>query len=163
MGSNDAHQGQPTGLAAMTADVVKSQGYTLEFVIDLANVSAAEPLYEIPGALTLAMTPGELAPEIAVGGAFEAWESYNGTEWPYPPLKDIFGGDLAVIGLCNDFIGYIIPDNDFGSMFAPLHYEESVSAGGKTASNIVSGFIRLKEKAEKLRGNAPIPCGDFSG
>ncbi|MBQ6065523.1 MAG: hypothetical protein IJK89_01755 [Clostridia bacterium] len=107
--------------------------------------------------LRLAMVPGELMPEIAVGGAYEDWESYNGKPWPYPPLKDILGGDLAVIGLCNDFIGYIIPDNDFGSMFAPLHYEESVSAGGRTASNIVSGFIRLKEKADKLRGNAPIP------
>ena len=112
---------------------------------------------ELGADLRLAMVPGELMPEIAVGGAYEDWESYTGKPWPYPPLKDILGGELAVIGLCNDFIGYIIPDNDFGSMFAPLHYEESVSAGGKTASNIVNGFIRLKEKAEKLRANAPIP------
>ncbi len=102
------------------------------------------------------MVPGELMPEIAVGGAYEEWESYNGKPWPFPPLKEILGGDLAVIGLCNDFIGYIIPDNDFGSMFAPLHYEESVSAGGRTASNIVNGFIRLKKKAEELRRNGPV-------
>ena len=106
--------------------------------------------------LRLAMVPGELMPELAVGGAYEDWESYTGKAWPYPPLKDILGGELAVIGLCNDFIGYIIPDNDFGSMFAPLHYEESVSTGGKTASNIVNGFIRLKEKADKLRQNGPV-------
>ena len=111
---------------------------------------------ELGADLRLAMVPGELMPEIAVGGAYEDWESYDGKPWPYPPLKEILGGELAVIGLCNDFIGYIIPDNDFGSMFAPLHYEESVSAGGKTASNIVSGFIRLKKKAEKLRAIAPI-------
>ena len=106
---------------------------------------------ELGSDLRLAMVPGELMPEIAVGGAYEDWESYNGKAWSYPPLQKILGGELAVIGLCNDFIGYIIPDNDFGSMFAPLHYEESVSAGGRTASNIVSGFIRLKEKADKLR------------
>ena len=117
---------------------------------------------ELGADLRLAMVPGELMPEIAVGGAYEDWGSYNGKPWPYPPLKDILGGELAVIGLCNDFIGYIIPDNDFGSMFAPLHYEESVSAGGRTASNIVSGFIRLKEKAEQSRVNAAIPCGDIN-
>ena len=70
--------------------------------------------------------------------------------------------ELAVIGLCNDFIGYIIPDNDFGSMFAPLHYEESVSAGGRTASNIVNGFIRLKDKADKLRQNGPVEIKEES-
>lgn len=100
--------------------------------------------------LTLAMVPGELMPEIAVGGAFEDWASYNGTAWNYPSLKEIFGTELAVVGLCNDFIGYIVPDNDYGSVFAPLHYEEAVSAGRKTASEIVSAFIRMKEKADTL-------------
>ena len=117
---------------------------------------------ELGSDLRLAMVPGELMPEIAVGGTNEDWASYNGKPWPYPPLQEILGGELAVIGLCNDFIGYIIPDNDFGSMFAPLHYEESVSAGGRTASNIVSGCIRLKEKADKLRGSAAIPYEEIS-
>ena len=111
---------------------------------------------ELGDTLKLAMVPGELMPEIAVGGAYEDWESYNGKPWPFPPLQEILGGELAVIGLCNDFIGYIIPDNDFGSMFAPLHYEESVSAGGKTASNVVNGFIRLKKKADRLKQIAPV-------
>lgn len=100
--------------------------------------------------LTVAMVPGELMPEIAVGGAAPAWASYNGKEWDKPSLKEIFGTDLAIAGLCNDFIGYIVPDNDYGSIFAPLHYEESVSAGEKTASNIVSAFIRMKENADKI-------------
>ena len=101
------------------------------------------------GVMNFAMVPGELMPEIAVGGAFPDWASYNGESWNYPPLCEILGGDTSVIGLCNDFIGYIVPDNDFGSMFAPLHYEEAVSAGRRTASNIAAGFIRLKEKTEK--------------
>lgn len=100
--------------------------------------------------LTVAMVPGELMPEIAIGGSFPDWASYNGTEWNKPSFKDIFNTDIAVAGLCNDFIGYIIPDNDYGSVFAPLHYEEAVSAGKKTASEIVSAFERLKKNSEKI-------------
>lgn len=103
--------------------------------------------------LTLAMVPGEMMPELAIGGTAKAWESYNGKDWTLPSIKEIAGTDLAVIGLCNDFIGYIVPDNDYGSIFAPLHYEESVSAGKKTASNIISAFIRMKENADKITVN----------
>lgn len=28
------------------------------------------------------------------------------------------GRELSVIGLCNDAMGYIIPDNDYGSVIA---------------------------------------------
>ncbi len=100
--------------------------------------------------LTLAMVPGEMMPELAIGGTYPGWASYNGTDWSLPSIKEIFGTDLAVIGLCNDFIGYIVPDNDYGSVFAPLHYEEAVSAGPKTASNIISAFVRLKKNADKI-------------
>lgn len=100
--------------------------------------------------LTLAMVPGELMPELAVGGCAEGWESYSGEDWQLPSIKDIMGTDLAVIGLCNDFIGYIVPDNDYGSIFAPLHYEESVSAGRKTASEIIGAFMRLKKHSEEI-------------
>lgn len=100
--------------------------------------------------LSLAMVPGELMPELAVGGCAESWENYSGEDWTLPSIKEIMGTDLAVIGLCNDFIGYIVPDNDFGSIFAPLHYEESVSAGRKTASEIISAFMRLKKYSEEI-------------
>ncbi len=103
--------------------------------------------------LTLTMVPGELMPEIAIGGAAPAWASYNGEDWDKPSFKEIFNTDIAVVGLCNDFIGYIVPDNDYGSVFAPLHYEEAVSAGSKTASNIVSAFIRMKKKADSITVN----------
>lgn len=106
---------------------------------------------ELGGKLSLVMVPGELMPEIVFGGAFSGPESYTGKEWDLPPIRDILGTDTAVIGLCNDFIGYIIPDNDFGSMFAPLHYEESVSAGGRTASNIVHAFERMKKDCDSSR------------
>ena len=90
-------------------------------------------------------------PEIAYGGAFDENDSYRKTQWKYPAFKDVVHGHLTVIGLCNDAIAYIVPDNDFGSVFAPLHYEEAVSAGGRTGSNIAGAFIRTCEAAEKIR------------
>ena len=101
--------------------------------------------------LKLVMVPGEMIPEILTGGAFDSSVSYNGTDWEYPAMRELVSGHLSAIGLCNDAIGYIVPDNDFGSVFAPQHYEEAVSAGGKTASNIMSAFIRLLDAAEKIR------------
>ena len=101
--------------------------------------------------LRVALIPGELAPELAVGGAPKAEASWSGADWPYPPMKDAFSGKLAVIGLCNDCVGYIVPDNDYGSFFAPKHYEEAVSAGRKTASNLISAFFRTVENAERGR------------
>ncbi|MCH5198596.1 MAG: hypothetical protein J1E34_06785 [Oscillospiraceae bacterium] len=101
--------------------------------------------------LKLALIPGELIPEIAYGGAYGEEESYKKTGWSFPAFKDVVNGHLTVIGLCNDAIGYIIPDNDFGSVFAPLHYEEAISAGGRTGSNIAGAFIRTAEAAEKIR------------
>ncbi len=95
--------------------------------------------------LKLALIPGEMCPELNVGGTYPANESYTGKGWDYPALRDVVSGRLTVIGLCNDEIGYIVPDNDFGSIFAPLHYEESVSAGRRTASNVVACFIRAVE------------------
>lgn len=104
--------------------------------------------------LRLALIPGEMCPELNVGGVLGAKESYTGKAWDYPALKDITDGRLTVIGLCNDEIGYIVPNNDFGSIFAPLHYEESVSAGKRTASNIVAAFIRAVED-----GKASVSLG----
>ncbi len=100
--------------------------------------------------LSIAMVPGEMMPELAIGGAFPDWASYTGRSWDKPSIKEILGTEIAIAGLCNDFIGYIVPDNDFGSILAPLHYEEAVSAGEKTASEIISAFIRMKENANKI-------------
>lgn len=108
-------------------------------------------LAEFGKELKLALIPGELCPELLVGGEYNAEESYRGTDWKYPSMRSVVSGHLTVIGLCNDEMGYIVPDNDFGSVFAKNHYEEAVSAGGRTASNIIGAFIRTAEKAEKIR------------
>ncbi len=106
---------------------------------------------ELGKEIKLALLPGEVAPEIVRGGCFDAAESYDGTSWQFAPLEEIAGGQLIVLGLCNDEIGYIIPDNDFGSIVAPLHYEESVSAGKHTASKLVKEFTSLLKNLPKAQ------------
>lgn len=100
---------------------------------------------EIGKELSLALIPGELAPEILLGGAYGAEDSFNRTAWEYPPMREMIpeGRELSVIGLCNDAIGYIIPDNDYGSVVAKDHYEEAVSAGKRSASTITEAFKEL--------------------
>ncbi len=106
---------------------------------------------ELGNTLKLVLIPGEMMPELLVGGAFGAKDSYNGTGWDYPSMRELAEGHLAVVGLCNDHIGYIVPDNDFGSIFAPLHYEESVSLGGRCASGVMQAFMQLLQTAKQLR------------
>ncbi|NLB36527.1 MAG: hypothetical protein GX824_04405, partial [Clostridiales bacterium] len=98
--------------------------------------------------LSVALVPGEIAPELILGGANDRWRSYRKVDIEYPPLKELVKGDskLVTFGLCNDSIGYILPDNDFGSIFAPKHYEESVSAGKNTGSAIIRSFSKLLDE-----------------
>ncbi len=106
---------------------------------------------EFGSELRFVLIPGEMMPEILTGGAFTAKESYNGTDWEYPSMRSLVDGHLTPIGLCNDHIGYIVPDNDFGSIFAPDHYEEAVSLGGRCASGIMQAFTELLATAEELK------------
>lgn len=101
--------------------------------------------------MRLALMPGEIMPEIFEGGGFDADKAYNRFDWNYPALKDLVEGTLFGIGLCNDSIGYVVPDNDFGSVTAPLHYEEAVSTGEQTASILVKSFMNLLEQAEGMK------------
>lgn len=106
---------------------------------------------EIGQNLALALIPGELAPEIQFGGGKDEFTSYRHEKWNVSPLNSMVGDrHLTVIGLCNDSVGYIIPDNDFGSMLAPLHYEESVSAGPHTGSAVAKAFEKLVSECKSV-------------
>lgn len=103
---------------------------------------------ELGNSLRVLLAPGELAPEIAMGGFLPAAQSalnYNmdvktGFEIVDPNNLSADGKSKnLVFGLMNDEIGYIIPDNDFYvHRFLPYlandndrlgvsHYEEGVS------------------------------------
>lgn len=103
---------------------------------------------EIGDNIKILMMPGEILPEIVYGGFLSAEDAYNGTEYPYPALKESFSEDDNVLtfGLCNDALGYIVPDNDYCSTLigAPDgHSHESISVGSKAASAISKAFGEL--------------------
>lgn len=104
---------------------------------------------ELGNDLAFAIIPGELAPEIAYGGCFNADKSWSGKDWTYPSLQEIVSATgskrtLKVLDLANDQVGYIVPDNNYMPMIAPESGSiEFVSLGSKTASTIVTEFETL--------------------
>lgn len=105
------------------------------------------------GDLTIACLPGEIFPELVYGG--EAAQHGTGVENP-PTLSEIAAGygvgELLVIGLCNDELGYIVPPSDFlvhpdtpylttiQDETGENHYEETNSLGPATAQVIAEAF-----------------------
>ncbi len=105
---------------------------------------------EIGDALKVVMVPGEYSPELAIGGALMLAEnSFDGTDFPYPSLKEIVGDDILVFGMANDEVGYILPDNDYCMIFFDDskifgdHYQETISFGRHAGSDITKGFIKM--------------------
>ncbi len=81
--------------------------------------------------VVMLMLPGEVSPLITFGtdeaytgdSKWQGEGSWNGTEWNYLPLdeyaKAALGEDKRVIamGICNDEIGYVMPDTDTAENF----------------------------------------------
>ncbi len=96
------------------------------------------------GDMTLALFPGELFPELLFGA--------KGYEGLYEKAGRYGVYDLMSVGLANDELGYIIPEEDFVlDSHAPYvkeaedHYEETNSVGPHCAEDISTAF----EKALK--------------
>lgn len=102
------------------------------------------------------MIPGELSPELESGNFLSAEESANGTEADYKPFSEMSRCEHNfVIGLCNDEIGYIIPENDFllhewlpyfnntDDKNGRRHYEETNSLGPGAAGAILNAMDEL--------------------
>ena len=104
---------------------------------------------EIGEELAFAIVPGELAPELAYGGCLGSAHSWSGDDWEYPSMQDVItengiDRELHVLGLANDQIGYIVPDNNY----IPMLHESSqsiefVSLGKHTASDLITEFGNL--------------------
>lgn len=121
---------------------------------------------EIGTDLVMLTVPGELIPQLVYGNVVDKTESYLGTDWEYEYTADIIGRDktVLVMGLCNDAIGYIVPDNDYAPFIADSlwntelgeklfgkpqrHYEEMLSMGSKTGSAIMGAINTLAEEAK---------------
>ena len=107
---------------------------------------------EIGKNIVLLTVPGELIPQLVYGNVVSAEESYTGEEWTIPCTADLVpeGKTVLVMGLCNDAIGYIVPDTDYAhfiadslwkmdgmeGLYGPAkrHYEELLSTGSKAGS-----------------------------
>lgn len=102
------------------------------------------------------MIPGELSPELESGNFLSADESANGTEADYKSLSEMARCEHNfVVGLCNDELGYIIPENDFylhewlpyfnqaNDEAGRKHYEETNSLGPKAAGAILDAIDKL--------------------
>lgn len=116
---------------------------------------------EIGKDIVLLTAPGEIVPQLIYGGVVTAEDSYRGTEWTYEATAKLIpeGKTVLVMGLCNDAIGYILPDNDYAHfitdifwdadgadrLFGPYHrhYEEMLSAGSSAGSTTVSVLNEL--------------------
>ena len=127
---------------------------------------------EIGTDIVMFTVPGELVPQLVYGNVVSADEAYLGTEWKIDCTAELVpeGKTVLVMGLCNDAIGYIIPDNDYAPFIADSlwgmeigdwklgeelfgkyhrHYEETLSTGSKTASSVIGALNALVEEKNK--------------
>ena len=113
--------------------------------------------------IVMLTVPGELVPQLVYGNVVDKTQSYTGTDWELEYTKDIIGENktVLVMGLCNDAIGYIVPDNDYAPFIADSlwntdmgeklfgkpqrHYEEMLSAGSQAGSTVIGALNTLVE------------------
>ncbi len=99
------------------------------------------------GDVKIAMVPGELVQDIMYGGgSLTAEGSFKGEDYGLPSIREIFGDDTICFGLCNDAIGYIVPDNDYSLGIVDDHYQELISLGDHVASAVTTGLMEIAEE-----------------
>jgi hypothetical protein len=134
-------------------------------------LTQTEAAYITLGPAAIITCPGELLPELFIGGYdgshSHGWPLLRDMRTPHPNLAlapqgpyliDVMGGDRAhrmVFGLTLDFTGYIIPPYDFTvDQVAPYikeafgkYYEETNSLGPRSAPEIVGTMTQLVTSA----------------
>ena len=119
---------------------------------------------EIGTELVMLTVPGELIPQLVYGNVVDKTQSYLGTDWELDCTADLISDDktVLVMGLCNDAIGYIVPDNDYAPFIADTlwntdmgeklwgpaqrHYEEMLSTGSKAGSGVMGALNKIVEE-----------------
>lgn len=109
------------------------------------NVVSEVGYMELGKDIAVVICGGELAPEIAFGGATTKEQSWTGEEWTYAPINTKVGDrTLVVFGITNDQTGYILTDNSWRSFL--VENEEIVTAGPKAGSAFINAFYALLEE-----------------
>lgn len=132
------------GKRGMLANTIVYSGTRYEVVSEIGYM-------ELGDKLAFALIPGELAAELAYGGCLPASESWRGTEWTIPSMQQTTGTrELLILGLMNDQIGYIIPENDYMPAFAAdsqtLEYS---TLGDHMASAVTTEYAALLNSIRK--------------
>ena len=105
-------------------------------------MSGGKPVLEI------ALIPGEMYPELSLGGV----ERYSGSDYPDAPIEPAIKGMMTarhrmLVGLANDEVGYIIPKVEWDEKPPYLdgrkHYGEVNSLGPDTAPRIAESLRDL--------------------
>jgi hypothetical protein len=121
---------------------------------------AAGPVLEI------ALIPGELYPELSVGGV----ERYAGADYPDAPIEPAIkeqmrGRTRMLFGLANDEIGYIIPKAEWDDKAPWLQnatkrwYGEINSMGPEAAPMITAAFAELVRSTASASTRSSAPAG----
>ncbi len=121
---------------------------------------------EIGTDIVMLTVPGELIPELVYGNVVDKTQAYLGTDWELDCTAELLGEDktVLVMGLCNDALGYIVPDNDYAPFIADSlwntdageklwgpahrHYEEMLSTGSKAGSTIIGALNKLVKEVK---------------
>ncbi|MBO5859686.1 MAG: hypothetical protein J6R20_07930 [Clostridia bacterium] len=143
--------GAVSGLLGMTTVKDKSSPSGYSIISEVGYL-------EIGTSIAMVTVPGELIPQLVYGNVVDKTQSYTGTDWELDITSDLIGGDktVLVMGLCNDAIGYIVPDNDYAPFIADSlwntelgeklwgkaqrHYEEMLSAGSTAGSTVIGAL-----------------------
>ena len=137
-------------LGVLNNDVAKDKDRNISIITEVSYMELGNRQ------IGVYMIPGELSPELESGNFLSADEAANGTNADYKPLSEMSRCEHNfVIGLCNDEIGYIIPENDFllhewlpyfnntDDENGRRHYEETNSLGPNAAGAILDAMDKL--------------------
>ncbi len=143
-------------LGVLNNDVAKDKDRNISIITEVSYMELGNKQ------IGVYMIPGELSPELESGNFLPAEEAANGTEADYKSLSEMSRCEHNfVIGLCNDEIGYIIPENDFllhewlpyfnntDDENGRRHYEETNSLGPAAAGAILDAMDELIKSVEK--------------
>lgn len=151
--------GVVSGLLGMTAVRDKSAPSGYSIISEVGYL-------EIGTDIVMLTVPGELVPQLVYGNVVDKTQSYLGEDWELEYTVDIIGEGktVLVMGLCNDAIGYIVPDNDYAPFIADSlwntelgeklfgkphrHYEEMLSTGSQAGSTVMGALNSLVKECE---------------
>ncbi|MBQ7956833.1 MAG: hypothetical protein IJ279_02255 [Clostridia bacterium] len=124
----------------VTYNILRTEKGTYEVVSETGYI-------EIGKQMKAVTAPGEIVQDIIYGGgSITAEGSFSCQDFQYKSVCEIFGDkELTAFGLCNDALGYIVPDNDYSL----ISYHELISLGRYAASSIVGA---LSEIAAEVNG-----------